>query len=128
MKDIKIPTIYFWIDLYNDKPEIMTAAFKWRGMCYGHSYPLEKGKLAFIRRKADKAKLIEFVKEALDVTVHHGVEVLDKDGNINPTKVNNAEAERFWLDQNWRSEVIALRRAMLVKEITGDQALELGLL
>lgn len=128
MIDIKVPTIYFWKEIYNDKPTIMTAAFRWRGICFGESFPVDDTKFYNIRKKGDKNRLIEKVKEALDVVVHHGAKVLDSSGNINQKKVNDAEAERFWLDKNWRNKVIALRKVMLVKDITREQAVKLNLL
>ena len=129
MVNIRVPTIYFWEESYNDKPTIMTAAFKWKGVCFGESFPIDDTKLSTVRKKADKNKLIEKVKEALDVLIHHGKRVLDDgDGNIDPRKVNDAEAERFYLDPGWRDKVIALRQIMLVRKITREQAVQLGLL
>ena len=120
-----VPSIYFWVDEYNDKPEKMTAAFKWRGMCFGESYliPEKKPKL-----KMWKNHLVEKIKEALDVIIHHGKNVLDSDNNINPDKVKNCEAERHYLDRYWKDKVLALRKIMLVKEITREQAVKLELL
>lgn len=128
MSNITVPTVYFWEESYNDKPILMTVAFKWRGICFGESFPIDNTKLRRIRKKGDKNRLIEKVKEALDILVHHGEKILDGDGNINPKKVNDEEAIRYWLDENWRGKVIALRKAMIVKDITRDQAVKLELL
>ncbi len=128
MADVRVPTIYFWEDFYNNKPEKMTAAFKWRGMCFGESFPIDDTKLNKIRKRGDKNRLIEKVKEALDIVVHHGSRVLDSDGNINPKKVNDAEAERFWIDPEWRNKIIALRKIIIVKDATKEEVIKLGLL
>ena len=128
MVNIRIPTIYVWEESYNKKPTLVTAAFKWRNICFGESYPIDDTKLSSVRKKGDRNRLVEKVKEALDILVHHGTEALDNDGNINPTKVNDLEARRYWLDENWRNKVVALRKIMIVKGITREQAVQMGLL
>lgn len=119
---IFVPTIYYW----EDKEEgLITAAFRWKGQNFGMSFPYDEN---FVRRNNfDRKKLLHRVRETLDVLVHHGKKILDKDGSINPQKVNDAEAERFRYDKLWPQKVAAFEKAVLVKNISKEQAVKLQL-
>lgn len=117
---VKVPTIYIWEDEIGG---LLTAAFMWAGRNYGLSFPLDQK-----RKHIDKQHLKVQVRDTLDVLVHHGKDVLGQDGNVNPDKVKDLEANRFWQDPLWRNRVLAFRQAVLFKDISKDEAIKLNLL
>jgi hypothetical protein len=119
-KKINIPVIFYW-----EEQDRMTAAFKIQGTCFGESLLLEENK---VLNRVNKQKLIQKIKDTLDLLVHHGKKILNSDGSINMETVNDMEAERFWLDKNWAKNVEALKEAMTVEVINRGQAIKLGLL
>src|SRR3990167_646436 len=114
---IEIPPIFYW-----EFEGMMTAAFKWKGMNFGESWALTDNK---VKNDLNKNKLVALMKGTLDVLVHHGKRVLDDHGNIDIKAVNDCEAERFWMDADWKRSVEALNASMMVKDITKDQAKKL---
>lgn len=121
-KVVRLPTIYLWEDSKNGQ---VCGAFYWKGRPWGICFPYED---TSARREADKQHLRTRLRDTLDILVHHGEEVVDKRGNINPTKVNDAEANRFWVDPLWRNRLLAFRKAVKFKEISKKTAEELNLL
>lgn len=118
----KIPTIYMWED---HMAGTLTAAFKHGTGTYGYSYPLNPD----LKERAKEAKKLGLlVKESLDVLVHHGEKVLDRFGNIDPAKVNEEEASRYYFDPMWDRRVKALNQLVRIHPISRKQAVILGLL
>ena len=89
---IKIPPVYYWETVEGGRSVLMTMAFTMFGMNFGESFPIEDDNVVKIDML--RKKLFARVKESLDVLVHHGEEVLDQSGNIDPVKVNEQEALR----------------------------------
>ena len=123
--EVKIPPIFYWEDVVDGKSVKMTMAFKWRGQCYGMSYPIEDDNV--VKRDIMRKKVFAIVKEALDVLVHHGLKVLDSNGIIDPRLVNDEEAIRWKLDPYWAKKVAAFNQLVRVAPITKKQAIALGL-
>jgi len=123
---VVIPPIYYWEDVDNGKSVMMTMAFKWRGINYGMSFPIEGDN--FVRISMDRKKLFQIVKETLDVLVHHGESVLDQYGQIDPRLVNDQEAIRWKYDSNWDKKVAAFNQLVRIKPITKRDAIKFGLL
>lgn len=117
--------VYFWIDEYNGKPEVMTAAVRWKGLNFGLSFPVDENK---VRCNMDKKKLVAHLKEIVSVLVLHGEKVLDKHKQIDPRLVNDQEAVRWKFDPSWDKHVQAVNKLTKVKEITREDAVKLGLL
>ena len=123
---VQIPPIYYWEDVYKDKSELMTMAFKIHGRNFGMSYPIDEQndvKIGILRKK-----LFGVIKESLDVLVHHGTKVLDHDGNIDPALVNDEEAIRFKHDPYWDKKVAAFNQLVRVAPITRKKAIQMGFL
>ena len=112
--------IYYWEDA--DK---MNAYAKTKYGIYGLSFYLPQNP---VRKRINKKQLLARVKDTLDVIVHHGLEVLDRDGNVNMKKVNNAEARRFWMDKDWKKKVDTVRKFIEIKEINESEAKLLGII
>ena len=123
---IQIPPLYYWEDVENGKSVKMTMAFQMFGMNYGQSFPIEDDNVVIL--DIDRKKLFNIVKESLDVLVHHGKEVLDAGGNINPDKVNEMEAVRYKHDPYWEKKVAAFNQLVRIAPITKKEAEKLGLL
>ena len=123
-KLIDIPVIFYW---ENETAGVMTAAFKWGGSNYGLSYPLQENNA---RRHLDKKQLVTNVRGTLDVMLHHGKEILGRDGNLNGKKVKDAEAIRFFRDSNWANQVVFMDSILKnnLKNITIEEAKKLKLL
>jgi len=120
-----VPYIYYWEELYNKKPTIMTSAVRWENMNFGLSFPVNEN---IVRRDMDKKKLITHMKEVVSVLVLHGKTVLDKFNQIDPRLVNDQEAIRWKLDSLWDKRVNAVNKLMKVKDITREEAVKLKLL
>lgn len=123
---VVIPPIYYWEDVYNEKSVLMTMAFRIHGRSFGMSYPLDdtnKVKIGILRHK-----LFAVVKESLDVLLHHGPQILDMFGNIDPRKVNDAEALRWKYDKSWDKKVAVFNQLVRIMPITRKKAIKLGLL
>lgn len=110
------PIVYYWED---PKEKLITAACKAGSLKWGLSFPMSEN--ATLKRM-DKKKLIRVLTDTLDVLINHGEEILDENGNINWTKVNDAEARRALLDKNWVKRLKLFRRAISIKEIELDDA------
>lgn len=123
---VKIPPLYYWEDVEDGRSVKMTMAFQFNGQNYGMSYPIEDDN--YVKKEMMRKKLFAVVKESLDVCVHHGKKVLDGSGNINPTLVNDAEAERWKLDKHWEKKVAAFNQLVRIAPITKKRAIRLGLL
>ena len=128
MQEMKvvIPPIFYWEDVVDEKSVLMTMAFLWRGNPYGMSYPIEDENV--VKKNMLRQKLFLVVKESLDVLIHHGVEVVDMFGNIDPTRVNDQEAIRWKHDPYWHKRVAAFNKLVRVVPITKKKAKELKLL
>lgn len=124
-QSILVPPIYFWVEEYNGKPTIMTAAVRWRNMNFGLSFPVDENA---VRRNMDKKKLLNHMKEIVSVLVLHGKSVLDKYNQINPLLVNDQEAIRWKLDPLWDRRINAVDRLIKIKNITREEAIMLKLL
>lgn len=120
-----VPNIYFWLEEYNGKPAIMTAAVQWNGMNFGLSFPADAN---VVRRNMDKKKLTAHMKEVVSVLALHGEKVLDSFNQIDPKLVNEQEAARWRLDPLWDKNVNAVNKLMRVKDITKEDAVKLKLL
>lgn len=116
---VRVPTSYFWV---SEEKGLMLGAFKFRGENFGLSFDLSSD--AGTRDK-NKTQLIAILKESLDVLVHHGLDVVDSHGNIDPIKVRDAEALRYFKDPLWGSRIKALDRVILIKTINEKEALKL---
>lgn len=125
LQSILVPPIYFWIEKYEEKSTIMTAAVLWEGMNFGLSFPVDQNA---VRANMDKKKLVTHMKEVVSVLVLHGKSVLDRYNQIDLRLVNDQEAIRWKLDPVWDKRVDAVNKLMRVKEITREQAVELKLL
>ena len=125
MEKIIVPNLYYWETEYNGKAYLMTAAFQWKGMNYGFSFSMEDNA---VKNKMNKKKLINIVKESLDILVHHGKNAIVSDGNINSRETRDEEARRFWLDKLWAKRIICFNKIVKVKNITCDEAKKLKLL
>jgi len=112
--------IYYW-----ENADKMNAYVKTKYGIYGLSFYLPKNP---VRKRINKKQLLARVKDTLDVIVHHGLEVLDRDGNVNMKKVNNAEARRFWMDKDWKKKVDTVRKFIEIKEINESEAKLLGII
>lgn len=125
-RQIVIPPIYYWEDVYDGKSCLMTMAFQIHGKTFGLSYPIEDDNK--VRINILRQKLFNVVKESLDVLVHHGLQVLDSFGNIDLRKVNEQEASRYRFDQFWDRKVKAFNKLVRIAPITRAKAVKLGLL
>lgn len=120
---VLLPTIYYWEDKENGT---ITASFRWKKQIFGMSYPYDDN---FVKRNNfHKRKLIGLVKDTMDVLIHHGAQVLDSNGNIDSSKVHDAEAQRFRYDRLWSARVAAFEKAVMIKTISKEQAIKLHLL
>jgi len=125
---IQIPPIYYWEDVNADgTSSLMTMAFKWHGLCWGMSMPIDEDQ-NFVKIEMLRKKLYSYVKATCDVLVHHGEKVLDRDGNIDPRLVNDEEAIRYRYDKDWDKKVAAFNSLVRVAPITKKKAVKLGLL
>ena len=120
-----VPSIYFWVEEYNGKPTIMTAAVRWEKMDFGLSFPVDENS---VRMSMDRTKLINHMKEVVSILVLHGKRILDGFGQIDPKLVNEQEALRWGLDPLWFERVAAVGKLTKVKEITKDEAVRLKFL
>jgi len=125
LQSITVPPIYFWVEEYNSKPTIMTAAVQWNKMNFGLSFPVDEN---VVRRSMDRKKLITHMKEVVSVLVLHGKNALDSFNQINPKLINEQEALRWHLDPLWDKRVKAVNKLMRVKDITRGEAVGLKLL
>mgnify|MGYP001614258014 FL=1 len=123
---VKIPPIWYWEDVVEGKTVLMTMAFKIYGMIFGLSYSIEDDNFAKIA--VSRNKLFSVVKESLDALLHHGKQVLDKHGNIDPRLVNEQEAIRWRYDKNWDKKVAAFNKLVRVAPITKEKAEKMKLL
>ena len=123
--NIVVPNIYFWVEEYNGKSTIMTAAVRWNKMNFGLSFPADEN---IVRRNMDKKKLITHMKEIVSVLVLHGKKVLDNYNQIDPRLVNEQEAARWYLDPLWNKNVDVVNKLMKVKDIMREDAVRLKLL
>lgn len=123
---VQIPPIYYWEEVVNGQSVTMTMAFKMFGQKYGMTYPIEENN--FTKIDIMRGKLFAVVKESLDALVHHGKQILDSGGNIDPKKVNEQEAIRFKYDQYWDKKVAAFNQLVRIAPITKEKAKKLGLL
>lgn len=117
-----VPTIYQWEDKENG---VITAAFTFRKQNFGFSYPIDEN---VARNNMNKTKLFNSVREALDVLVHHGTSVVDRQGRFIKEKVEDAEYRRRMFDPLWGKQVEAFNKVLLKKEITKEEARNLKLL
>ena len=126
---IKIPPIYYWEDIFEDLPVLMTMAFKIYGRTFGLSYPVEeKDARNVVKMKMTRGKLFNVVKESLYVLLHHGEKILDSYGNIDPRLVNEQEALRFKYDPLWDKRVAVFNKLVRAVPITREEAVKLKLL
>lgn len=123
---IQIPPLYYWEDVVDGKSVLMTMAFKIRKRCFGLSFAIEDDN--FVKIDMLRKKLFAVVKESMDALVHHGDQVLDSFGNIDPRLVNEQEAIRFKYDKFWDKKVAAFNKLVRIAPITRDKAIKLGLL
>lgn len=125
-RTIQVPAIFYWENTEKGISYMMTMAFRWKGQKYGMSYEINDDN----RNHIDimRKKLFAVVKETMDVIVHHGAKVLDSLGNIDPRKVNEQEALRFWADPLWAKRVAAFNKMVKVAPITSKKAVAIGLL
>jgi hypothetical protein len=122
---ITVPPVYFWVEYFNEKPTIMTAAVQWKGMNFGLSFPADEN---VARRNMDKKKLVTHMKEVVSVLVLHGKSVLDSFNQIDPKLVNEQEARRWYFDPLWDKNVNAVNKLIKVKNIMRKDAVKLKLL
>ncbi len=123
---VQIPPIWYWEDVNADgTSSLMTMAFKMFGRQFGLSYSIEDNN--FVKIEMLRKRLFAVVKESLDVLVHHGEQVLDAFGNINPTLVNEQEAIRWRYDKNWDKKVAAFNKLVRVAPITKAKAVKMKL-
>lgn len=128
-RNIHIPPLYYWEDVVNGQSELMTMAFQWKGHNYGLSYPISQAEAEnVVKKKMMRDKLYKAVKEVLDVLIHHGSQILDRSGNINPAAVLDQEAIRFSYDKNWKTKVVVFNKLAKIFPITKEKAKELKLL
>ena len=120
--NLDIPIIFYWID---EQDSVMTAAFKWKGENFGLSYLFSSDVKA---NNINKNKLLFQVGTTLDVLLHHGRKVVNSKGDVDSEMVDNEEAKRFWLDQDWAKQVAFINKMMQTKDITKEYAKKLGLL
>ena len=123
---VKIPPLWYWEDVVDGKSVKMTMAFQFKGINYGMSYEIEDDN--FVKIEMLRKKLYNIVKESLDVICHHGEQVLDAFGNINPTMVNEQEAIRWRYDKNWDKKVAAFNQLVRVAPITKEKAIKMKLI
>lgn len=123
---VQIPPIYYWEDVVNDKSCLMTMAFKYKGMNFGMSYPIEDTN--FVKIDILRKKLFAVVKESLDVLVHHGTKVLDSFGTIDLKLVNEQEAIRFKYDKYWNKKIAAFNKLVKIAPITKAKAIKMKLI
>ncbi len=124
---IQIPPVYYWEDVNtNGTSCMMTMAFRWGGRNWGMSMPIEDQN--FVKIEMSRKKLFSWVKATLDVLVHHGDKVLDRNGNIDPRLVNDEEAIRYRFDKDWDKKVAAFNSLVRVAPITRKKAVKLKLL
>lgn len=125
-RKIVIPPIWYWEDVEKGISHMMTMAFQRNGLNFGMSYEINddnRDRIDIMRKK-----LFAVVKETMDAIVHHGQTILDSFGNIDPRKVHEAEALRFWADPLWAKRVAAFNKLVKIMPITKKKAIELGLL
>lgn len=120
-----IPPLFYWEDVVDGVSVKMTMAFKYKGMNFGMSYPIEDTN--FVKTDILRRKLFAVVKESLDVLCHHGTKVLDMFGNIDPRLVNNEEAIRFKYDKYWDKKVAAFNKLVKIAPITKAKAIKMKL-
>lgn len=120
-----VPFIYFWFDVFNEKPVLMTAAVPWKGLKFGLSFPVDENK---VRARIDSKKLIDHMREIVSVLVLHGKDILDSDNQIDPRKVNDQEAMRWKFDPLWDKRVKAVDKLTKIKYIKREEAVKLKLL
>lgn len=124
---IQIPPTYYWEDVNIDGTScLMTMAFKWGMRRWGMSFPIEDQNIVKIEML--RKKLYSYVKSTLDVLVHHGEKVLDRNGHIDPQLVNTEEAMRYKYDPQWDKKVAAFNSLVRVAPITRKKAVKLGLI
>lgn len=123
---IKIPPVYYWEDVEGGVSYQMTMAFKMFGRLFGMSYPIEDNN--FVKIDILRKKLFGVVKESLDVLVHHGKNILDSTGNIDPHLVNDEEAIRYKFDKHWDKKVAAFNKLVRIVPITKKKAKEMKLI
>lgn len=116
-----IPPIYYWEDVVDGKSILMTMAFKWRNQNWGISFPIDTEN--FVTISMQRKKLFLQIKQTLDVLIHHGEKVVDRNGNIDPAAVNEQEAIRFKYDKRWGQKVAAFNHLVRVAPITKKKAL-----
>ena len=124
--NVKIPPLYYWEDVFEGKSQLMTMAFTHRGGYYGYSYPNEDENM--VMRQILRKRLFNRMSETMDVVLHHGEKVMDRDGNIDPRLVNDQEAIRAFYDKNWKYKVAAFRKLIKINPITKKQAKQLKLI
>ena len=124
---IQIPPVYYWEDVEaSGGSSMMTMAFQLGGRSWGMSMPIEDQN--FVKIEMLRKKLYSYVKATLDVLVHHGDKVLDRNGEIDPRLVNDEEAIRYRFDQHWDKKVAAFNSLVRVQPITRKKAQKLKLL
>ncbi len=121
---IMVPPIYFWLDIEEEKPVLMTAAVQWKGRNFGLSFPVDENK---VRAQMASKKLITHMREIVSVLTLHGEKVLDSDFQIDPLKVNDQEAIHWKMDPQWTRKVLAVRQLTKVRDITKQAAINLKL-
>ena len=119
---VVVPTIFVWEDKKNGE---VIGAFRLENQLYGISFPYEMDRS---RREMDKKHLKVRLRDTLDLLIHHGRQVMDSKGNVDPYKVKQVEADRYFMDPFWKRRVNAFRKVCRIKEITKDEALKLHLI
>ena len=119
-----VPPVYFWLDLFEDKPIKMTAAVKWKDLRFGLSFPVPDNK---VQARMDSSKLITHMREVASVLALHGEKVLDVYQQLDMKLINEQEAIRYKLDHLWDKKVKAVEKLIKVKDITKQRAVELKL-
>jgi len=120
-----VPPVYFWLDIFNEKPEKMTACVMWNDLRFGLSFPVAENK---VQARIDSSKLLTHMREVASVLSLHGKEVLDSNQQLDLKKINEQEAIRFTLDPLWAKRVRAVDKLIKVKDISREQALKLKLI
>ena len=121
-RKIRLPYIFLWADKTNG---VICGSFRWRSKNWGICFPYADN---LSRREMDKKHLRVRLRDTLDLLVHHGEKVIDKNGEIDQRKVNDMEAARGWDDPLWAARVEAFKKAVAYKEISKARAEELNLL
>jgi hypothetical protein len=120
-----VPPIYFWFDVVNGIPELMTAAVQWKGLNFGLSFPVAENK---VKARMDSKKLITHMREVASVLAIHGEKALDSHKELNMKLINEQEAMHWKLDPIWDKRVKAVDKLIRVKDITKQKAQELKLI